>query len=262
MVIYVVTLTWYGTYSIKLEYGKNKILFDPFIRYDKKGDDDFKKNFYGVNNIFITHGHIDHTMDLVKLYNDKNVKIHVTNSPYKRLLKDGLSKNKLRKINYNDNIKIDNINVKVIKGKHIKFDLKLILNTLFNKNVIKYFKNLCILAKNNFKCKEAGETVSYYVNINNLSLLFMGSMALDENTSYPQNIDYLILAYQGRSDLDKKINNVLNVIKPKNLIVAHFDDSFPPVSKKVDLNNLKKVISKNINLIIPEHDKKIILKKK
>ena len=249
-----IKLTWYGTFSIKLKTNKSKILIDPFIRYEKRYDEDFKDNFYNVKDIFITHGHLDHTMDLYTLYKDKNVIIHTTNTVYNRLIKEGFNANNLYKINYDDEFNIGDINIKVIHGKHIKFDLKLILKTIFNKNIITYHKNLIPLIKAHFKCKENKETVNYYITINNKKLLFMGSMALNKKTVYPKNIDYLVLAYQGRSDLDKKIDSIINTIKPKKIILAHFDNSFPPISSDVDISKLKYK-----NIIIPEYEKEIEL---
>lgn len=256
-----ISITWYGTFSFKLE-SKNKILFDPFIRYSKRKDKIFKNNFLDVKDIFITHGHLDHTMDLVKLYKNENVKIYTTLTPYNRLLNDGIKKDNLIKLNYNDNYRIDDIDITVLQGKHIKFDFKLILMTIFNKNLIKYFKNLFPLIKAHLRCKENNETVNYFIKIDKLELLFMGSMAINSETKYPKDIDYLILAYQGRSDLDKKIDEIISTINPKNIILAHFDNSFPPISSDVNINKLKDKLNGKINLIIPNYEEKIILKDK
>ena len=258
MVISMINLTWYGTNSIKITSNEESILFDPFIRFDKRNDKKIINNYKNVKNIFITHGHLDHTMDLKKIYKDENVKIHCTKTPYNKLKKE-INVNNLTIIKPNDSFNIKDIKIKVYKGKHIKFDLKLIIKTLINKNIIKYYKNIPLLIKNHIRCKENNETIIYYLNISNLKILLMGSMALDKNTVYPKNIDYLILAYQGRSDLDKKVIDIIDIIKPKNIILSHFDNSFPPISTNVDINKLKKVINKNINLIIPEYEKEIFL---
>ena len=251
--------TWYGTNSIKLTYNDKSILIDPFIRYNKKNDKDFINNFYDIKNIFITHGHIDHTLDLPYLYKNKDVKIHGTNCVYKRLNKL-INKDKLIKIKHNDNFKYDVFNITVLKSKHIKFDIKLGINTLFNKRIIKYFKNFCYLSYNHFKCKENNETVAFYILVNNIKILVLGSLNLDKDTTYPTNVDYLILAYQGNSYLEKKALPIINKIKPKNIILSHFDDSFPPISTNVDTSKLRNYINKKINIIIPNHDERIELK--
>lgn len=250
---------WYGTNSIKLIYNNNSILFDPFIRYEKRNDSNFYKNFYDTKNIFITHGHIDHTMDLNILYKNKNVKIYTTKSPYKKLLKDKFNISNLVMIKHNDSFNNGSFNIKVLKSKHIKFDIKSIINTIFSKDVIKYHSYLKTLIRNNFKCKEKNETVTYLIKINKIKIMVMGSMALDKKVMYPKNVDYLFLAYQGRSDLDKKIINIIKIIEPKTIILTHFDNSFPPISKNVNINNLRDIIPSNIGLIIPEYEKEIVL---
>lgn len=250
-------LTWYGTNTLKFENDNTCILIDPFIRYDKRNDKEFINNF-DVKHILITHGHVDHTVDLPFFYKDKKVKIYCTNAPYNRL-KELIDEEKLVKIKPEDKIKINNMYIKVLKSKHIKFDFKLCLSTLLHLRIIKYHKNLSRIVSNHFECEEKGETVAYHLRCNKLSILILGSMNLDSNTKYPIYVDYLILPYQGNSKLEEKAKEIVNIIKPKNIILSHFDNSFPPISKEIDTSKLKDVIDKNINIIKPIHDEKIKL---
>lgn len=252
-----INITWFGTASFKIEYKGASIIFDPFIRVDKINDKQFLNNFY-CENIFITHGHIDHTLDLPTIYSDRKVLIYVTNSPYQRLLKEGFSKTNLVKIEPGNNFKVGDITIKVLKGKHIKFNISLVFKTLFNKNVIKYSKYLPHLILGHLTHHEAHETVAYYITINDKNLLLMGSMALDENTIYPTNVDYLILPFQGGTDLNEKVVPIINKLHPKNVILSHFDNSFPPVSTEVDISKLGTIIYP-VKLIIPKYDTKIII---
>lgn len=255
-------ITWFGTATIKFDDKKNSLIFDPFIRIDKRNNDYFIKKMSKVKNIFITHGHIDHTMDLPIIFQDKVCNIHCTLSPYRRLIKEGINKNNLKLIKPTDNIKIGDFDITVLKGKHIRFNLGLIIKTIFNKNIIKYSSNLLILIKAHFKHKEAHETISYYIKHHKMTFLLLGSMALDKNTNYPTNVDYLILPFQGRSDLNKKVVPLLQKIKPKNIILSHFDNSFPPISTTVDISYLPIITNNKINLIIPKYDTEILIKKK
>ena len=249
---------WYGTNSFKLYDEKDSIIFDPFIRYDKIHDLDYKKNFSTEKYIFITHGHIDHILDIPKLYKDCSCKIYCLDVIYKRLNKRGLNNKQLIKINYSDNIKIDNFAIKVYKSKHIKFDLKLILSTMFSVDIFKYFKNLLYLSFNHIKNPLKNSIAAYEIKYDNLKIFIMGSMNLDDNIIYPKNMDYLILAYQGRSDLDIKVNAILERLNPKKVILTHFDNSFPPISKNVNLTNVKK----NNKILLPAYEKEIVLEKR
>lgn len=249
----IIYFKWCGTNSIIIYDDKKSIIVDPFIRYDKRFDDSYIKELSQEKNILITHGHVDHVLYLPYLYKNKKCKIYCMNSVYKRLLKRNIDEKNLVKINYDDNFKIDDFNVDVLKSKHIKFDFKLIINTLFSYDVIKYFKNLIFISYNHFKNPLKKEIVSYLINYKNKSVFIMGSMNLDENTIYPKNVDYLFLAYQGRSDLHIKIKDVLSIIKPKKVILTHFDNSFPPISKDINLSKL--IDLKDYDILIPEHEK-------
>lgn len=255
------SVKWYGTMSLEIKYNNQSLIIDPFIRYNKRNDKAFISNMSKYKNIIITHGHIDHTVDLPNLYKNKKCKIYCTKCVCKRLIKNNLTKHQLVEIKPNDSFKINNFNIKVYKSKHINFDLILVLKTVFSKDIFKYFKNLLFIIKNNFVCREKKQTVAYSIIIDDKSFFVLGSMNLDKNTKYPKNIDYLILAYQGRSDLDKNVNDIIERINPKNVILSHFDNSFPPVSKDVNISNLKNIINKNINIIIPVYDKDIVLTK-
>ena len=136
MVIIMIYVTWYGTASVKIEYKDTSILFDPFIRVDKINDSSFLNNFI-CDNVFITHGHIDHTLDLPIIYNNKKVIIHATDSPYKRLLKEGFDSSSLTEIKPGDKFRFGDISVEVLKGKHIRFNIPLIFESLVDKHVIK-----------------------------------------------------------------------------------------------------------------------------
>ena len=86
----------------------------------------------------------------------------------------------------------------------------------------------------------------------------MGSLGLDANTNYPENCDLFIMPYQGKKDLLTPSIEIINKLKPKNILLIHFDDTFPPISKDVCISNLQEKLDKNINLIIPKYQKDII----
>ena len=57
-------VTWYGTATIGIDDGESKILFDPFVRRNKKLEYSTPlEGFAGFDGVFITHGHFDHLYD-------------------------------------------------------------------------------------------------------------------------------------------------------------------------------------------------------
>lgn len=67
----------------------------------------------------------------------------------------------------------------------------------------------------------------------------MGSLGLSENEDYQEGADLLCLPYQGSSTLEAHARKVLQRLKPKAVLLTHFDDAYPPVSDTVETEGLK-----------------------
>ena len=52
----------------------------------------------------------------------------------------------------------------------------------------------------------------------------------------------LILPYQGTSDLVSAACSIIDRIEPRSVLLDHFDDAFPPVSRQIDTKPLRKVL--------------------
>ena len=68
-------------------------------------------------------------------------------------------------------------------------------------------------------------------------------MALDEKTEYPQGTDLLILPYQGKRRPEKAACEIVEKLKPKRILLDHFDDAFPPVSREEDTRPFYRMLS-------------------
>ena len=51
-------ITWYGTATIGLDDGETKLLFDPFVRMNRRIETTPVEGFAGFDAVFVTHGHI------------------------------------------------------------------------------------------------------------------------------------------------------------------------------------------------------------
>jgi L-ascorbate metabolism protein UlaG (beta-lactamase superfamily) len=184
----------------------------------------------------VTHGHFDHIINIPDIINKtgRETKIYCTAKPEETLILKGVAKDRIHKITPGDVINIGPFTIRVLKGKHIVFNLAIILKTIFNRRVFSFFENLKFILKENRNCTEAGETVVYDITASGKHILLLGSLNLDKNTEYPEGSDLLILPLQGRSDLDKYAVKIIERLKPKKILLDHFDDSFPPISSFVD----------------------------
>jgi L-ascorbate metabolism protein UlaG (beta-lactamase superfamily) len=235
-------LKWYGTATILLEKDGTQLLFDPFFSLNSTA---FKPldDLAAVKNILVTHGHLDHIIGIpiITKHGGNEATVYCTATPHKVLTSKGVER--IQKITPGDVLNIGAFEVRVLKGKHIAFNKGLILKTIFNPRVLAYRNNLVFLGKENKVCVEAGETVVYDIYSAQKRVLLLGSLNLDEHTEYPEGVDLLILPFQGRSDISRYAIPFIDRLRPKKILLDHFDDTFPPISSAVDTGLFVKLMA-------------------
>ena len=95
--------------------------------------------------------------------------------------------------------------------------------------------NLPYIIMENCLCREKGETVFYEIETEGKRISLMGSLNLREDTDYPKESDILILPYNGWQDNFPPAVEIIDYLNPKEILLDHFDDTFPPITEPVDL---------------------------
>ncbi len=244
------TLTWYGTAGLILRDGGYSIAFDPFcslpvgeIKHPPaklRNEDEYRS----VSDIFVTHGHFDHIYHIPRLYENSNVTVHCTSAPYKTLLKHGLERSKIDVIAPLSVVRAGPFKVTAYQGRHCRFDVPLIYSTVTRKGFFGNIDHLLRLLWLNITYLQKGEILFYELECRGKRIQIIGSMNLDVATEYPTNADLLILPLQGRSDQNVYALSLVKRLMPKNIILDHIDNSFPPMSDDVDVSGFIENVSK------------------
>ena len=254
-------ITWYGTATVSIDDGKTKLLFDPFVRMNKRISTTPIEGFAGFDAVLITHGHLDHIYsipDLVKT--DPVVPVYCTATPKKTLTGRGVPEDRLRLIKPGDTLTFGDFTIKVWQFRHIIFDPIYILSVV-PKSVI-MFPRLFWQAYMNKKMPEKKEIVAYEIENGGKRIFLTGSFRDTPSVQYPENVDLFILANGGSVFVPEKTAGFIAKYKPKAILVDHFDNAFPPATRTVSVERLRKKVAKEhpeIRFIIPEECKPIEL---
>ncbi len=268
------TLTWFGTNSFLLETPGTSLLVDPFLGMPGAEHPLHVHDFtqagtrHAVRDILITHCHFDHLSSVPAILAEHPAVVYCTECGIPALKAAGCSTENVIVISPGDEFAIDDIQVKVYQGRHIHFDSKLVRETLAPSHLASNAKNLPQIIRLSQAYREKHETLVYELtgkseaDCTPIRMVFLGSLSLDATESYPTGADYLVLPYQGSSHLVDFAREVIRQLEPKCVIASHFDNSFPPISQRVGLSELKRLMVSEfpqVKLIIPRFKEPINL---
>jgi L-ascorbate metabolism protein UlaG (beta-lactamase superfamily) len=228
-------LIWHGTASIELRSSSGHILFDPFVPLKGSSVPVKLEDFDGFDNIFVTHGHLDHIVSIPAIVRrNPSLVVYCTKTPRETLLRKKVPSANLRLVEYGQIIDLNGMRVSVFHGKHAVLP-KLTLGLFASMISSPYRGNIPYIIRENRICKENDETAVFKVEADGKTVLLLGSMNLRDDRVYPTGSDVLVLPYNGWDDNFTPAVRIIERLKPKKVLLDHYDDTFPPVTRPVDL---------------------------
>lgn len=241
-------LIWHGTASVEVVCREGRILFDPFVPLKGSSVPVKAEDFDGFSDIFITHGHLDHIVSVPEIINrNSQAKVYCTEAPRNTLMKKGVPQHNLRLIRYGEEVRAAGFRVLPLHGRHAVLPkassarLRYILMSPHRSNIPSIIREV-------IRCREMDETVFYQIEADGKQVSLMGSMNLRDEVDYPVNADLLVLPYNGWEDNFPPAVSVIRRLKPKRVVLNHYDDTFPPLTMPLDLAPL---LTKYEGLVTP-----------
>lgn len=241
-------LRWYGTAALILQEDDTLIAFDPFCGLCKNASinsediSPFEQEFRKIKNVFITHGHFDHIARIPAVYKNAPLRLWCTRTPYKTMLREGVHPEQMQAIRPGERINVGPFTVTAYQSRHCKYDLPIIIKTVFRPGFFRHPVHLLRLMRIVLRYPENKETLFYEVLCGDKRIQIMGSLNLSADIKYPTRADVLVLPFQGRSDLEKCGLSIVQRLKPRRVLLDHYDDSFPPISNTVNTKSFKKLL--------------------
>lgn len=250
-------IKWYGTASISIEDQGVKLLFDPFVRMNKRLRPAITlADYKGADAIFATHGHFDHIFSVPDIEKTESTPVYATKTPVETLKKEGVAPEKLHVIAPGDKINIGHFTVTAYQAKHVTFDAKYVLSVIPQSVILcpKIFYQEYL----NIKFPENNENLGYLIENGEKRVFIMGSFGTVPEETYPKNCDMFILPFGGCTKVPELTAPFISYMMPKSVLITHYDNSFPPATRRVDAEGLCARIHKDhpgIRVIIPTEKK-------
>ena len=227
-------LTWLGTASLLLEAGDTVLAFDPFpglpLDAAPGGPVPDAARYAGASAVFVTHGHFDHILYIPALYGDKTLPVYATETPCATLRREGFAPSRLRQIAPGWEGTLGPFRITALQSRHCRFDAALVLRTALRPRLWAHPGRMLRLMRLNRRWPENGETLLYDVTDGEVRVQLLGSLGLDPDTDCPPGADALVLPFQGRSDPAAAALPVIERLRPRSVLLDHWDDAFPPMS--------------------------------
>lgn len=248
-------ITWYGTASVRITARDSQLLIDPFFPFFDSAIKVSEDAFTGCEHILVSHGHFDHISSIGKIVGSDTI-VYCTKTPYRSLCRKGIRKNNLQLIQAGDRFLINNFRITAYKGKHIKISASDCIKAVFCKRTFQNLKGIIRKLREVAACPEHKESLCYLIEIYGKRILVLGSLALADDIIYPTEVDLIFLPYQGVESsckLDEIASEIYSKIRPKAVLLTHFDDTFPPLSTEVDTSEIEKYLKERATVYKLRH---------
>lgn len=255
-------ITWLGTASLMITSHNYKILFDPYLRTFNKRLSIFPLDtIKDVNAIFITHPHLDHFADVPTVMQHTVCPVYVNARGIALAKENKFDMSRIKLINVGDELRFGSLIIKAYKGKHVEYDKKClqgVLKRAFKGRVISGLK----LQRQNkkFSIDRNEDILSFYLCDGDQTMLILGSANIPDGVDYPP-FEILIYPYQGKGDMLDYSLNLVKSLAPKVVIADHFDDAFPPLTTRMNVEEFQRRLhsESDIHVIIPDENHEVIL---
>ena len=247
-------MKWYGTAALMIFDRQTGIAFDPFfgIRQGERNPGNISFKDVGMtvlaSEVFVTHGHFDHIIQIPAVFSRGRTTIHATATPCATLKQHGVPERQLDVISPGWSGCFGDIRMTAWQGRHCVFDAPLVVRTALRYLKPRNFRHGLRLLRYNRQYPENGEILFYELECRGRRLQIMGSMGLAPEVDYPTGADLLILPYQGKSDPLEYAASLVERLRPKAVLLDHYDDSFPPMTARVDTAAFEKYITQKHNI--------------
>lgn len=246
-------ITWFGNASILIKAAGETILFDPFVQLRGGENPNSLADFAQAPYICITHGHLDHMMEVPEFLDragELEATVYCGSVTARTLEEQGVDGSNAVQVGPGMSWNIGDVTLQVLKGSHSRGRNRWFWKALTDGRLFAHFWNILFWTSAEKQFPEGDETLIYELLAEGKRVQVLGSLALDPGEAYEPGADLLILPLEATSHPEEKAMAIVEQLKPKAILLDHFDDAYPPVSRSVDTGRFRKLMEEKYPQIV------------
>ncbi len=233
-------LTWLGAAGFKVDTSEGAtLLIDPYLSRPEKALPSSPlqpADLVPTDEILLTHGRFDHTMDTPALVKQTGAIVHAPESVCQRLAERGVSRHCLQPLTLKNPKMLGSLLWEARPGLVNQADSSPVLRALTREPQL--------LAQVDALDRHwpVGEIVLYWLQADGLRLVHFGSTGWLEAEIQDLRPDIALLPVEQPADPHSAVVSLAALLKPKLVIPHHWDDFYPPLSHMIDLESFQAAI--------------------
>lgn len=251
-------LTWLGAAGFKVDTREGAtLLIDPFLSRPFQAKPVLSiqlTDLYPVDEILLTNGRFDHAMDSPALSAQTGAIIHAPESICRRLAERGVSKHSLEALTPHQEKSLGSLVWRAVPSLVNQLDSSPVLRALTHSpEIVKIAQSLD-------RAWPMDEMVSYYLQVDGLSLAHFGSAGWLELEIQDLHPDIALLPVERHADTNADVVRLAARLTPKVVIPHHWDDYYPPLSRMNKVKEFEaaiKIVAPGIRVFVPPIGQKI-----
>ncbi|MGN0822651.1 MAG: MBL fold metallo-hydrolase [Candidatus Gallimonas sp.] len=251
-------IKWYGTASLMIEGGNTRILLDPYLRELNPSLAPFPvEEAAQADAALITHPHLDHFSDVGVLIGAGLKKIYVSENGIAHAQENGIPIAGMVPVGANERFTVGDIIVRTFQSRHCKFDAATVLSVLCSPRTYRQFGNAVKLLRKIKRYQIGDDIYCFELSCEGKRVVVLGSAGMEEDVEYPRGADLFVFPYQGRSGMHRYMVPFVQTFAPDKVMLDHFDDAFPPFTRKVGTERFLQTMKKrfpDVEALIPEEN--------
>ncbi|MCC6751134.1 MAG: MBL fold metallo-hydrolase [Deltaproteobacteria bacterium] len=219
-------LRWLGTAGFHLRYRGHELLLDPFLSRLPGASPVIRarvEDFAHVSLILLSHGHFDHAQDAAALARVSGAEVYGPEVTCRVLEAQGLPRARLHANERHAEVAFAGARIRIVPSRHIRFDASLIART--TALVLRGGVGPELLRR--AEAYPEGSSSELLLDFDGYRILFSGSGGGDYRALAKLAPDCFLLPFAGRTDVVDYYLRALKLLRPRTVVLHHFDDFFP-----------------------------------